>query len=390
MTINIERLKKNLMGLAEIGRNEESGITRLAFTPEYTAGNDYVKNLMAEAGMTVYQDPVGNLFGKYPGRESEQSILIGSHIDTVPSGGKFDGCLGVLGGLECAQTLMENGYANKHSIEVAAFIAEEYTEIGSCFGSRCFTGDIQIGGKEMLYLKKIGLTEKDVISSKRSAQSIKNYIELHIEQGGILDSEEKTIGIVTGIAGISRYKAEITGESNHGGSTPMNLRDDALVKASGFVQYFDNCVREIGGPLVGTIGIFEVKPGGVNVIPGKVDFHIELRDIDVARVKQAVKVIEAYDSDLSFTQYQYEKEVLLDSTIQEVVTEACKKLGYSYRSMHSGAGHDASILSAAVPTGMIFVPSVNGISHSPLEHTEWNDIEKGVSLLLETVTRLDV
>jgi hydantoinase/carbamoylase family amidase len=389
MKIDIDRLEKNLMQLAEIGNDKDGGVTRLAFTPEYRAANDFVKNLMIEAGMTVRQDPAGNLFGRYEGKENKQSILIGSHIDTVPDGGKFDGCLGVLGALECAQTLKDEGYVNKHTIEVAAWIAEEYTEIGSCFGSRCVTGDIRIGEKEKLFLNKIGLTEEDVLNSRRSPDETKCYIELHIEQGGILDTEKKSIGVVTGIAGISRYKAEMTGESNHSGSTPMNLRNDALVKASRFVQFFDATVREIGAPLVGTIGIFEVEPGAVNVIPGRINFHIELRDVDIARVRQAVSLIEDFDPDFSFSQYQYEREVLLDPIIQTAVTEGCEKLAYSYRSMHSGAGHDASILSAIVPTGMIFVPSVGGISPSPLEHTEWEDIEKGTNVLLETIQRLD-
>ncbi len=389
MRINIERLKKNLLQLAEIGKDKNGGNTRLAYTPAYSEANDFVKRLMIEAGLNVFEDPVGNLFGRYEAQQGDQSILIGSHIDTVPNGGKFDGCLGVLGALECAQTLRENGYANKHTIEVVAFIAEEYTEIGSCFGSRCFAGDIRIEEKENVFLKKIGLTAEDVFNSRRSPDAVKCYLELHVEQGGILDVEKKPIAIVTGIVGISRFKAEIKGESNHGGSTPMGLRDDALVKASRFIQYFDSTVRQIGTPLVGTIGVLEVEPGGVNVIPGKVKFHIELRDIDNARIQQAVRSMESFGPDFTFSQYQDEKEVLLDSTVQEIARKACERLGYDYKVMHSGAGHDASILSTVVPTGMIFVPSVGGISHSPLEHTEWEDIEKGSNLLLETVINLD-
>ena len=391
MNINIDRLKGNLLKLAEFGdMGEGEGTTRLAFTPEYKAGKEYVKGLMLEAGMEVYEDPIGNLFGKYKGSRSEQSILIGSHIDTVPNGGMFDGCLGVLGALECARTLKENGYVNNHTIEVVAFIAEEESEIGSTLGSRCIAGRVEVEEEERIFLKSIGLTKEDVAACRRQAESIKNYIELHVEQGGILDVEKISIGVVTGIAGITRYNAQITGESNHSGSTPMSLRDDALVKAARFVQCFDEKVREIGSPLVGTIGRFEIEPGATNVIPGKVNLSIELRDIDYARVQQGVDFLESYAPAFPHSLYHYEREVLLDETIQKATAEACEELGYSYKKIHSGAGHDASIMSVMVPTGMIFVPSIGGISHSPQEKTEWEDIEKGTNVLLKTVMKLDV
>ena len=389
MKIDIERLKEHLTQLAVFGRNEDSGITRLAFGPEYSAANDYVKGLMVEAGMKVYQDPVGNLFGKCEGKPEAQSILIGSHIDTVPNGGKFDGSLGVISALEAVQTLIENGYANNNSIEVAAFIAEEFTGVGSTFGSRCFTGDFGSGDRERSFLKEYGLTEDDVSASRRAPESIKNYLELHVEQGGILDAEQIPVGVVTGIVGILRLKGEVRGTANHAGTTPMGLRDDALLKASGFIQYFNRMIREIGDPLVGTIGVLEIGPGAVNVIPDRVSFHIELRDIDSSRMRQAVKLMENYDPDISITEYLYEKEKLMDQSVQDVISAACETQNCNYKIMHSGAGHDAGILSHTIPTAMIFVPSVGGISHSPLEHTEWEDIEKGSNVLLETIMQLD-
>lgn len=391
MNINMERLQRNLINLGKIGFEEGKGITRLPYTRKYEEANQLIKDLMLQAGLEVYQDPVGNLFGKIRGKQTQKTILVGSHIDTVPNGGMFDGSVGVLAALECMQTLIENDYYNKNDLEVVVFIAEEMTDVGSSFGSRCFTGEITHDSTLQKYMDKVGLSWEDIENSQVSPENIKSYLEMHVEQGGILDTEKIPIGVVTGIAGISRFWATVKGEANHSGSTPMYLRKDALIKSSEIILKFNQIVNKIGSPLVGTVGYINAFPGAVNVIPGKVNFSMELRDIDVSRVKEAVNILqeETKELDFKFEQYQYEEEVLLDESVQNCIRQSCANLNYPYKDMHSGAGHDASVLSRVTPTGMIFIPSKDGISHSPKEWTDWEDIEKGANVLLRTITHID-
>jgi len=389
--INRERLKNNLISLSKIGYMEGQGITREAFTDSYTEAANFVKNLMKSAGLMVYEDPIGNIFGKYEGRQKDKSILLGSHIDTVPNGGMFDGSLGVLGALECIQTLKENNYNCKYSIEVGAFIGEEGTQVGGTFGSRNFAGEFEYGKNELDYLSTVGISEEDIIKSNRDPDTIKCYLELHIEQGNILSTDEISIGVVKGIVGIAQYNAFVTGKANHAGTTPMNLRDDALVKTSEIIIKINNIVKELGSPLVGTVGYIKAYPGAVNVIPGKVEFTIELRDMNKEKVKKAMELImeSSKDLDLTIEPLGYEWEVNMDDEIQRLIEESSKDLNYSYKYMYSGAGHDANPLSKITPSGMIFIPSKNGISHSPEEWSDWEDVEMGANVLLNTILKID-
>lgn len=391
MKINIDRLKQMMLGLGKIGYKENQGITRIAFTEDYNKGKDFVERLMEEAGLETYQDSVGNLFGRLEGNKSKKTILIGSHIDTVPSGGMFDGSLGVLAGLECLQTLKENNYSNNYNLEVCAFIGEENTPLGGTFGSRCLIGNIQLDECDFEALSKMGLTINDIDSTVRDKSEFQNYLELHIEQGNVLDSEKIPIGIVKGIVGIAQYNARVEGRANHAGTTPMRLRDDALVKTSELIIRFNNIVSSIGDPFVGTIGYVNCLPGSVNVISGSTSFPIELRDMDRERIKQVIKKFEAEgrDKGLIVEEEFCEWEVYLDKEVQSVIQLVCEELGYEYKYMYSGAGHDANGLSQITPTAMIFVPSKDGVSHSPDEWTEWCDIEKGVNVLLNTIVKLD-
>lgn len=391
MRINKERLKNNLLSLSKIGYVEGQGITRVAFTDAYREAADYLKNLLESASLTVYEDPVGNVFGKYEGKNKDKSILLGSHIDSVPNGGMFDGCVGVLGALECVQTLKENNYEPNYSIEVCAFIGEEGTEVGGTFGSRIFTGEFEYGKDELDYLSTVGISEDDIIKSKRDSGSLKCYLELHIEQGNILSTERISIGVVKGIVGIAQYNAWVTGKANHAGTTPMPLRDDALVKTSKIISNINKIVKELGSPLVGTVGYIKAYPGAINVIPGKVEFTIELRDMNKEKVQKAMELIMESSKDLNLTvePLGYEWEVNLDEGVQKLIEESCIELNYSYKYMYSGAGHDANPLSKITPSGMIFIPSKNGISHSPDEWSNWDDIEKGANVLLNTILKVD-
>lgn len=391
MKINIERLKNNLINLGNIGYEEGKGITRSAFTKEYEEGRDLVKGLMEEAGLYVCQDSVGNLFGKLEGKEKNKSILLGSHIDSVPNGGMFDGNLGVLAAIECIQTLKENKYDANFSIEAVAFIGEEGTEVGGTFGSRLFSGEFKPSKSDLEYLKTVGITEEDTLNAKRDPETLKCYLELHIEQGNVLNSEKLSIGVVKGIVGIAQYNAKVNGKANHAGTTPMNLRNDALVKASKAIININDIVKKVGSPMVGTVGYIKVYPGAINVIPGMVEFTIELRDMDRTRVLNTLEMIKenCYNLDLEVENLGFEWEVNLNEEMQNLIEESCKDLNYSYKYMVSGAGHDANPISKITPSGMIFIPSKDGISHSPLEWSDWEDIEMGTNVLLNTIIKID-
>lgn len=391
MKINIERLKSNLTNLGKIGFEEGNGITRSAFTKEYEEGIAFVRSLMEEAGLYACQDSVGNLFGKLEGKEKNKSILIGSHIDSVPNGGMFDGNLGVLAAIECIRTLKENNYDANFSIEAVAFIGEEGTEVGGTFGSRLFAGEFKPSKSDFEYLKTVGITEEDTLNAKRDPETLKCYLELHIEQGNVLNSENLSIGVVKGIVGIAQYNAKVKGKTNHAGTTPMNLRDDALVKASKVIISVNDIVNKAGSPMVGTVGYIKAYPGAVNVIPGMVEFTIELRDMDRGRVLNAMEMIKDSSNklDLEVENLGFEWEVNLNEGMQHLIEESCKELNYSYKYMVSGAGHDANPVSKITPSGMIFIPSKDGISHSPMEWSDWEDVEKGANVLLNTILKID-
>jgi len=392
MKINIERLKRNLINLGKIGFEEGKGITRPAFTKEYEEGRAFVRGLMEEAGMSVKVDSVGNLFGKLEGKDKNKSILIGSHIDSVPNGGMFDGNLGVLAAIECMQTLKENNCDLGFSVEAAAFIGEEGTEVGGTFGSRIFTGEFEAGKGDIDYLETVGITKKDIDDAKRDPETLKCYLELHIEQGNVLNSENISIGIVQGIVGIAQYNARVGGRANHAGTTPMNLRDDALVKASKVIININDIVNKMGSPMVGTVGYIKAYPGAVNVIPGTVEFTIELRDMDRDRVINAMEMIKESCNGLNFEAESlgFEWEVYLNEEMQKLIEESCRELNYGYKYMVSGAGHDANPVSKITPSGMIFIPSKDGISHSPLEWSDWDDVEKGANVLLNTILKINI
>lgn len=397
--VNLNRLKENLIELGWIGYNGnnknlpygDNGITRLAYSKEYKKADKFVGNLMEKAGLKVYRDSVGNLYGTLTSPETDEHIMIGSHIDTVPEGGMFDGALGVLGALETVQTLIENDYLNNNNLTVVAFTGEEGTEIGGTLGSRCFTGEIELNKKELEFFKDKGINSEDLMKTKIDKEKIKNYLEMHIEQGEVLKNEDISIGVVKGIVGIARYKVTVIGEANHAGTTPMKLRDDALVKASKLITKVNEIVEDIGGDLVGTVGQIDVEPGAVNVIPGRVEFTIELRDMEKANINQVMKKIKSSlnKNELMIEDILYEESVYLNEKVQNIIKKSAQKLNYDFKEMISGAGHDANPLSKITSTGMIFVPSHRGISHSPEEWTDWTEIQKGIEVMLEAVKSLD-
>lgn len=389
MKINTKRLMEHIKTLGGIGFDEKIGTTRLAYSEAFRAGADYVQQLMENTGLMVHRDSVGNLTGLMPGKNKKR-IAMGSHIDTVPGGGMYDGALGVLSAIECLQTMKENGYKNEYSFEVIAFNEEEGNVIGGTFGSKCFVG-IKPEEAEMKNMKKHGLTMEDVLSSRRRKQDYKCYLELHIEQGGILENNSMQVGIVDGIVGIVRFGAVVNGTSNHAGTTPMYLRDDALEKACRIIPSLIDTVKNKYSTMVCTVGDLRVSNGAVNVIPGKVEFLIEMRNPSLPPMLAVVEWLrETYEPlGLEVTQYMNQKETVMDSELIGVLEEVCNKSDVSFQHVFSGAGHDAINMSTLTPTAMLFIPSRGGISHSKLEYSSPEDISIGTTVLLDALLQLD-
>lgn len=389
MEINIERLQRDIEDLGRIGFEENVGVTRLAYSKAYDEGVNFVKGLMESAGMKTCIDPVGNLIGRIEGN-SEKIISIGSHIDSVPAGGIYDGTLGVLAGIECVRALQENGYKNHHPIEVIAFVEEEGNVVGGTFGSKCFTGT-PIEDASIPKMLKHGLNMDSVKSACRNPEQYKCYLELHIEQGGILDNTNTSIGVVQGIVGIVRYKAIVKGVANHAGSTPMNLRDDALTKSCKMITRLMEIAHLKDEEMTCTVGDLTVSPGAVNVIPGKVEFIIELRGKSTNTIYEVIKLFneEFKDQGLSLENILRQKETVLDERVVNTIRNSCEKANVSYREMYSGAGHDAINMALFTPSGMIFIPSIGGISHSIDEKSSKESIKIGTEILCKAIKALD-
>ena len=395
MEIDIERVKQTLFALSKYSDHGE-GITRRCCTETYEKGLNYIKSLMEDTGLTTRMDTVGNLIGRKEGKhEGLPAIVMGSHIDTVPNGGIFDGSVGVLGAIEVARTFRDCQYINKYPIEVISFFNEESSApalTGGTFGSRVMMGVIDVNAFLLDELKKINLSENDLKLALRAPGTIKHYVELHIEQGRVLYDQHINIGIVTGIVGKKRYLARVKGTANHAGTTPMHARDDALLKALPIIKGVNDSVLKVNGNLVGTVGRIDVKPGAQNVIPGEVEITIEFRDLEFATIDRAVEMLTDLIHDIGDTeiiQVEAKNGSVMDKNVQLRIEQACKSQSLSYNYMPSGAGHDARELAKRVSAGMIFIPSIDGVSHAPEENTDFNDIKNGIQVLLETVKLLD-
>ncbi|WP_324824184.1 Zn-dependent hydrolase [Sinanaerobacter sp. ZZT-01] len=388
MKVNGERLLCQIQELGKIGFKEGSGTTRISYSKEYEMGRDYVKKKMQEAGLQVSVDAVGNLCGLRKGYGKK--ILVGSHIDTVPSGGIYDGVYGVMAAIECLKVMEEEQYSNHHPIEVIAFIEEEGNVIGGTFGSKAFAGGV-IDRAMLPKMHEHKITMEQVLSCKRSREEYACYLELHIEQGGRLEAEEKEIGIVGGIVGILRYQATVEGKSNHAGSTPMELRRDALVKSCEIITELMKSVRSNSPEMVCTVGQMNVFPGVVNVIPGKVEFIIELRNKNMEPMKKIISdLLKKYREDgFSVSEFIHQPETLCDARLLNIVRKSADELGVSHKEMFSGAGHDLINMGLFTPSALIFIPSQNGISHSIEEYSSPENLIKGADLLLHLLLKLD-
>ena len=398
-SIDEKKLPLLLQTLAKIGLNSHGGIDRVAFSKADIEGRLWVAEQMERAGMSVYTDAAGNTVGRYPGRENARPpIVLGSHTDTVPNGGKFDGALGVLASVDCIHALNREKLHLRHPVEVINFAAEEATMAGGTFGSQAMTGKINLarldkpawdGRIVREHLKDAGLDPDNLAQAARGAGSVAAFLELHIEQGGILASSEIPIGIVDGIVGIRRYDVKFNGYANHAGTTPMDLRQDALVMAAAFILDVRGIAVHWG--IVGTVGTVHVHPGAPNVIPGRVELSVEIRGLDEKMIENAEGDLKekAEKAKADFERITYVKPVKSALLITETIIEACKELSLDYKIMGSGAGHDAMSMASIAPQAMLFVPSQKGISHSPDEFTDMENCILGANILLSALIKLD-
>jgi len=401
---NPERMEQHIKALSAFGANADGGVDRIAFSEADLSARAYIRDLMREAGLTVRLDTAGNIIGRREGSETDLPVIMfGSHIDSVPGGGNYDGDVGVIGAIEVIQLLQDNGIRTRHPLEVVSFTDEE----GGLTGSRAMIGKVDY--RTLAVVSHSGMTIGEGIRAvggdpnrldlaERKPGELKAFIELHIEQGAFLDEENIDIGVVEGIVGIRWWDVTIEGQANHAGTTPMNRRWDALLTAADYILAVNRVVTSMPGGQVATVGRIHAKPGAPNVIPGEVVLSLEIRDLDAAKIQRVFDAINAEGKRIAnahFTPIRHEEidvaspPAPTDERMRRIIAKSAGDLGLSFKLMPSGAGHDAQDMALITPTGMIFVPSVKGISHSPKEFTSAQDMANGASVLLRTVLEID-
>jgi N-carbamoyl-L-amino-acid hydrolase len=404
LKVNQQRIESRIFELAKFGRDSLGRGYRVAFTKGDVEARAWYMSQMKKAGLEVTIDFAGNIIGRRQGKNPAlKPIAFGSHIDMVPDGGNYDGCVGSISGLEIMEILNENKIITNHPLELFIFSNEE----GGTIGSMAMAGHLSAEGLKVKSqsgltmaegIKTIGGDPGKIQQSVRKNGDIHAFLELHIEQGGILDKEKIQIGIVEGIVGIEHWDVTVEGFANHAGTTPMDMRQDALLAASKLFIAVNEVVTGVDGKQVGTIGKISVQPGAYNVIPGKVITGLEIRDLNYDKVwqlfseieKRAAKIAETSGTKISFQhQPNPSKPALTEKWIQEKIMTAAKSLGFTYKYMQSGAGHDSQEIALIAPVGMIFVPSIGGISHSPKEFTTATDMANGANVLMQALLTID-
>ena len=402
--VNFERLKKDIESLSQIGRDPQGGISRPSFSKADLEARDWLKGKIESSGLALGEDGAGNIFGRIEGEG--KTIMAGSHIDTVINGGKFDGSIGVLSALECLRRIQEENVPHSKPLEVASFTDEEGNLSGDFLGSRAFTGLLdqeilekgltQFGVPLTEILEGTDFTIQSIMKAHEQRPDIEAFMEIHIEQGPVLETENKTIGIVDGIAGKHYRWCSFAGKASHAGTTPLELRQDAFLGLADFaLKSTQHVATEHYGSMV-TIGRVSVRPGAFSIVPGQVDFSFEFRSQSKKTLEELKKHLFSLAEDIASTRGLEFGSKLVDETepvnipprILEIMKEECEKLGYSFMTLPSGAGHDVQILASIAEPGMIFIPCVDGISHSPQEMIQWQDLEKGANLLLQVLIRL--
>lgn len=365
------------------------GITRLAYTEYEEAALEWFIKKCEAYSIKTHRDSIGNAFGTV-GPTKGDGILIGSHLDTVKNGGRYDGALGVIAGLEVLITLIENDIKLERPVTVVSFRGEEANILGGTFGSRAFCELIDYNENFIRKLKNTPFNEKQV-KDTAGYQYYKDYIELHIEQGKKLETNELNIGVVNAIAGIKRLDITVHGEAGHSGTIGMNERNDALTHTAKILLEFDRIVKDYGEPNIGTVGELYVEPNLPNVVPGKVNFILEVRGTKIDTIREITEQISTFaDNNYQVTiKPDVEKHpASLSEKIINIAEEVCKESNINYQVMMSGANHDANSLSNVMDSGLLFIPCLNGISHNPKEFAEPSDMENGANILLGTTLKL--
>lgn len=402
--INLERLKEDILALSQIGRDPKEGITRPSFSKADLEARQWLKDRIKDAGLVLRQDGAGNIFGRLEGKG--KTIMAGSHIDTVINGGMFDGSAGVLSSLECIRRIKEERISLSKPLEVASFTDEEGNLVGDFLGSRAFVGLLekekiekgltQFGSPLIDILKGTEFTIESIMSAQAQRPDIEAFLELHIEQGTVLETENKAVGIVDCIAGKQYRWCYFLGKASHAGTTPFELRHDAFLGLADFaLKATQHVASQYYGSML-TVGKISISPGSFSIVPARADFSLDFRSTSKETLEKLEKSLLELAEDISSTRGLEFNSLLMDKTepvstssrIIKILQEECRRSGYSPMVLPSGAGHDAQILASVAEVGMIFIPCVDGISHSPQEMIDWNDLEKGANLLLHSLIRL--
>jgi beta-ureidopropionase / N-carbamoyl-L-amino-acid hydrolase len=395
VAVNGDRLNASIARLAKIGRLPNGNVCRLAFTPEDLQARYLVQQWMVEAGMSVRTDAAGNMIGTYAGlRSGAPALATGSHIDTVPSGGEYDGTLGVLAGIEVVRVLRENRILLNHPVEVIVFTDEE----SSMIGCQAMAGMVKPKDEALAdRLERLGGNWDEIATAKRTRSDVAAFVELHVEQGAVLERSQTQIGIVQGVVGMLRQAISITGQANHAGTTPMAGRQDALVAAAEVVLFVKAIALQMPSQPVATVGFLTVAPNAVNIVPGQVDLTVDMRDLSQDCLDEMKELLDReMEAIARRTQTQITSSPILlveptpaASVVQLTIEKTCQQLDLSYRYMPSRAGHDSLEIGRFTDMGMIFVPSQAGLSHSCEEYTSPEQCIEGANVLLNTLLRLD-
>ncbi|RKQ34689.1 Zn-dependent hydrolase [Oceanobacillus halophilus] len=400
LLINGERLKQTVEEFADFGRTENNGVTRLALSEVDIKVRDHFKSVCEELGMTVKWDDMGSMYATLEGIDNDKPpVVVGSHLDSVEKGGRFDGVLGVLTGLEIVRTLVENNIKPQVPVVVANITNEE----GARFEPSMMASGVMSGrfdkGAMLKSTDKHGVTFEEALkvsgyegSKENRLKEAEAFLELHVEQGPVLENGSIDIGVVECVVGMCCYEIEVIGDSDHAGTTPMPMRKDALFAANNLINEIREKMSKLDSDLVYTIGRMNVSPNIHTVIPNKVVFTIEARHKEAATISQVEDIIQGLSEsvgkekcEVTATKLWDRDTVWFSDKLVNSLEESCKSLNYSYKRMPSGAGHDAQFIATYLPAAMIFVPSVNGKSHAEDELTSWEDCEKGVNVVLQTV-----
>jgi allantoate deiminase len=403
--VDASTLEQSIEVLGAIGQQPTGGIVRPVYSPAWVAAREQLATFMRAAGLEVRGDAVGNLFGRLGGRDESHTILTGSHFDTVPLGGKYDGTLGILAGIVALQALREHLGMPRHSLEVVALCEEEGSRFPAhCWGTKGILGRIDPVELEEVRdahritiaeaMRTVGLTPERYREATRT--DVAAFVELHIEQGRILFDEGIDLGIVTAITGLQHWWITVSGRADHAGTTPMDLRKDALQAAAHMALEVTHLVEQAGRPAVVTLGKWEVKPGAVNVVPAEVSFSVDVRHPEeetLQRLSAAIRaqcqaIAQAHHLSISFERTGKSAPSPMDPGLQVELIKAAEACGATWKWLPSGAGHDSQIMARHLPTAMLFVPSVEGRSHSPAEYTTTEDAARGANVLATALSLL--